>query len=174
MGHFNSSRKLTMQLTMQLTRANTFLLLVTLCMSGGKAMAADKTEENLQLLGKFAEQVFIKKNLSDLDHFMHPDYIQHNPFVEQGITGFSEFFSQWFTAIPDFSYKLKNIIANDEYVWVYGTYSGTHSHSWLGIDATHQSYAFDAVDIFRVENGKLAEHWDVLDLHTLFKQLHSE
>jgi len=134
-------------------------------------MAQNTQHDNLQLLSNFAEQVFVNKDLSALDQYMNTDYIQHNPFVEQGSAGFKAFFSDWFTAIPDFQYELKNIIANDDYVWVYGTYSGTHSNEWLGIPASQAAYQFDAVDIFRIEDGKLAEHWDVMDLHTLFQQL---
>ncbi len=56
-------------------------------------------------------------------------------------------------------------------VWVHGTYNGTHSKDWLGVPATGKIYAFDAVDIFRIEDGKLAEHWDVIDGYALFSQL---
>ncbi len=134
-------------------------------------MAQSSTAQNLSLMSAFASQVFVERNLTDLQSFMHEDYIQHNPFVEQGIDGFRAFFADWFSSIPDFNYTLKNIIANEEFVWVYGTYSGTHTNPWLGIAPSNQAYAFDAVDIFRISDGKLAEHWDVLDLHTLFQQL---
>jgi predicted ester cyclase len=66
---------------------------------------------------------------------------------------------------------LKQIVSEGDKVWVYGTYSGTHDGAWLGIPATGKAYQFAGVDIFRVENGQLAEHWDVLDVYSLFKQL---
>ena len=47
----------------------------------------------------------------------------------------------------------------------------THKGDCLGIPATGKAYKFDAVDIFRIQDGKLAEHWDVLDVYSLFKQL---
>lgn len=149
----------------------TLILLIGVIFFGGKAMAQDTQETNMKLLGKFSEDVFVNKNLSDLEQYMLKDYIQHNPLVEQGRVGFKAFFNDWFRAIPDFKYTLKNIIANDEYVWVYGTYSGTHTSDWLGIPATKNPYKFYAVDIFRISNGKLAEHWDVMDIYGLFKQL---
>lgn len=147
----------------------TITLVTTLFVSGGTTMADDNP--NLSLMSDFAQQVFVNKDLSTLNQYMHEDYIQHNPFVAQGSDGFKDFFNDWFTAIPDFNYELKNIIANDEFIWVYGSYSGTHSNEWLGIPASRAEYQFDTVDIFRVENGKLAEHWDVMDLYSLFKQL---
>ncbi len=139
--------------------------------TGGLAMAETQQEHNQALIGTFAEQVFTHKDLSQLDNFIAEDYIQHNPLVAQGRQGFYDFFNTWFNQIDDFKYSLKNIIVNDEYVWVYGTYSGTHTKEWLGIPATGNAYEFNGVDIFRIEDGKLAEHWDVLDSYSLFKQL---
>lgn len=122
-------------------------------------------------MGRFAETVFVNKDLSTLDHYMDEAYIQHNPLVEQGLAGFKSFFGAWFSTIADFNYTLKKIIADEDHVWLYGTYTGTHTGNFLGIPATGKEYQFDAVDIFRIEDGKLAEHWDVLDVYSLFKQL---
>jgi len=87
------------------------------------------------------------------------------------VFGKKDFFAAWFKASPDFKYELKKIVSEGDRVWAYGTYSGTHQGEWLGIPASNKPYEFDAVDIFRVEDGKLAEHWDVLDVYGLFKQL---
>jgi predicted SnoaL-like aldol condensation-catalyzing enzyme len=129
------------------------------------------TEANSKVLGAFAESVFVKKDLSALDRFMRSDYIQHNPLVKQGASGFREFFAAWFDTVPDWQYSLKKIAAEGNEVWVYGTYAGTLGKDWLGISASGQKYAFDAVDIFRLEEGMLAEHWDVMDIYGLFRQL---
>ncbi len=134
-------------------------------------MAEHGTDANKELLGAFADTVFVKKDLSEVGSYVRADYIQHNPLVGQGAQGFTQFFSMWFAAVPDWSYTLKKIGAEGDDVWVYGTYAGTLEKDWLGIAASGQKYAFDAVDIFRVEAGKLAEHWDVMDIYGLFKQL---
>lgn len=123
------------------------------------------------VLAALGASVFANKDFSKLDQLMREDYIQHNPLVAPGSKGFREFFEAWFKAVPDFKYELKKLVAEEDLVWAYGTYSGTQTGGWLGIPATSKSYAFDAVDIFRVEDGRLAEHWDVLDTYGLFKQL---
>lgn len=123
------------------------------------------------VLAAFGASVFANKDFSQLDQLMREDYIQHNPLVPQGRKGFQEFFAAWFKAVPDFKYELKKIAAEGDLVWAYGTFSGTQSGDWLGIPATGKAYTFDAVDIFRIEDGRLAEHWDVLDVYGLFKQL---
>ena len=139
--------------------------------TGGQAMAQDTTANNKQLLADFGAAVFANKDLSTLSNFMREDYIQHNPLVPQGLAGFKSFFADWFKAVPNWSYKVDKLVAEGDTVWAYGTYSGTQTGDWLGIPATHKDYSIQAVDIFRIEDGKLAEHWDVLDTYGLFKQL---
>ena len=106
-----------------------------------------------------------------MDKYMRTDYVQHNPLVKQGASGFKEFFSTWFASVPDWQYTLKKIVAQGDEVWAYGTYAGTLNKDWLGVTASGQKYSVDAVDIFRVQEGKLAEHCDVMDIYGLFKQL---
>ena len=130
-----------------------------------------QSQANKQIIAKFGEEVFGKKDLSNLQAHMQEDYIQHNPLVPQGLAGFKTFFADWFKAVPDWNYSLTKIVSEGDTVWAYGTYSGTQKGDWLGIPATHKSYRIDAVDIFRIQDGKLAEHWDVMDTYGLFKQL---
>ena len=134
-------------------------------------MAQDTPQNNKQLLANFGAEVFGKKDLSNLHEYIREDYIQHNPLVSQGLTGFKQFFADWFSAVPDWNYNLTKIVAEGDTVWAYGTYSGTQKGDWLGIPATNKSYSIAAVDIFRIQDGKLAEHWDVIDVYGLFKQL---
>lgn len=149
----------------------TALLFTTLLTKGNLTMAQDQIQQNKQLLADFADAVFVKKDFTKLPQFMQQTYIQHNPLVPQGLSGFQHFFADWFKAVPDWHYELEKLVAEGDTVWAYGVYSGTQQGEWLGIPATGKHYRIYAVDIFRIENGKLAEHWDVLDTYGLFKQL---
>ncbi len=126
---------------------------------------------NEEIVGYVGDRVFNHHDFSVLADGMREDYIQHNPLVPQGRSGFQGFFEGTFRAVPDWKYEVKNVVSAGDSVWAYGTYSGTHTGEWLGIPATGKSFAFDAVDIFRVEDGRLAEHWDVMDVYGLFQQL---
>lgn len=149
----------------------TTLLFTTLLTKGNLTMAQDQIQQNKQLLADFANAVFVKKDFTKLPQFMQQTYIQHNPLVPQGLSGFQHFFADWFKAVPDWHYELEKLVDEGDTVWAYGVYSGTQQGEWLGIPATGKHYRIYAVDIFRIENGKLAEHWDVLDTYGLFKQL---
>lgn len=135
------------------------------------ALSQDGPTTNQDIVGLVGNSVFNEHDFSVLEDYMREDYIQHNPLVPQGREGFRTFFETTFEAIPDWSYSLKNIIADGDFVWVYGTYAGTQKGDWLGIPASGKNFAFDAVDIFRLEDGQLAEHWDVMDVYGLFTQL---
>jgi len=124
-----------------------------------------------RLVGNFVNEVFVKKNLSELDRFMREDYIQHNPLAKKGMSGFKAYIAKWFDAVPNWTYTLRKIIAEDDHVWIYGTYAGTLKKEWLGIEPRGQKYTYDAVDIFRIEDRRIAEHWDVMDVYQLYRQL---
>jgi predicted SnoaL-like aldol condensation-catalyzing enzyme len=132
----------------------------------------DNTRKNKKIVASFYTSVFVRHDLSGLDVCMRDDYIQHNPDVPQGKVGFKIFFEETFRAIPDFKYTLKKMVAEGDIVMAYSATTGTHTGGvWLGKQAAGNKLNFDVVDIFRVQDGKIAEHWDVADTFSLFKQL---
>jgi steroid delta-isomerase-like uncharacterized protein len=130
-----------------------------------------KTENNKRIVETLVKTVFQKHDFSKLDEIMRDDYIQHNEDTPQGKAGFRQFFEQIFTAMPDFSYTLRKIIAEGDIVMIYSTTTATHKGEWLGNPATGNKLDFNVVDIFRIEDGKIAEHWDVADTLKLFTQV---
>jgi len=81
-----------------------------------------------------------------------PYYRQHNPLIEDGMDGVRRFIA-WITAThPNASGEIKRVFAEGDHVIL-------HSH-WHGLSDNPRGEA--VVDIFRLENGKLVEHWDVI------------
>lgn len=133
---------------------------------------ADTSKSNKEIVSRFYEDVFIGHDMSHLDDYMRDDYIQHNQDCPQGKAGFVEFFTEIFAAVPDFSYTLKKMVAEDDIVVAFSTTTGTHTGGeWIGQKATGGKLNYHVVDIFRVREGKIAEHWDVADTFTFFCQL---
>ncbi len=57
-------------------------------------------------------------------------------------------------------------------VFVYNTITGTHTgKGFLDLPPTGNKVKFDVVDMFRLRDGKLCEHWDVADTRALFSQV---
>jgi len=133
---------------------------------------ADSSRKNKDVVTGFYNDVFIRHDMGRLGEYMRDDYIQHNQDCPQGKAGFIEFFDVIFKAVPDFKYTLKKMVADGDIVMAYSTTTGTHSGGdWLGKKATGNRLEYDVVDIFRVQDGKIAEHWDVADTFAFFKQL---
>jgi predicted SnoaL-like aldol condensation-catalyzing enzyme len=128
-------------------------------------------EKNKKLVETLRRTVFQKHDFSKLDEIMRDDYIQHNPDTPQGKAGFKEFFEGIFKGLPDFNYTVKKLIAEGDIVMMYSTTTATHKGEWLGNPPTGNKLNFDVVDIFRIQDGKIAEHWDVADTLKLFTQV---
>ena len=131
-----------------------------------------ETERNRRLVERFCTEVITGHRLDGLDRFLHEDYIQHNADCPQGRSGFVEFFTTIFRAVPDFRYELIRILADGDRVWVHARTLGTHTGGeWLGVAPRGRRLDFEVVDMFRLRDGRIAEHWDVADTHAFFSQL---
>jgi predicted SnoaL-like aldol condensation-catalyzing enzyme len=131
-----------------------------------------QSDRNKSVVERFIKEVFVNHDFTNLDAVMRDDYIQHNPDVAQGKAGFKQFFIQTFKAMPDFKYTIIRLVAEGDYVMAYCVSSGTHSGGvWLNKQASGNKLNFNVVDIFRVQDGLIAEHWDVADTLTMFSQL---
>jgi predicted SnoaL-like aldol condensation-catalyzing enzyme len=127
---------------------------------------------NKEVVSRFLDDVFVRHDLTRLDEYMRDDYLQHNPDCPQGRAGFLEFFAVIFRAMPDFRYSVKKVVADGDIVMAWCTTLGTHTGSdFLGQAATGNQVKFDVIDVFRMQEGKIAEHWDVADTFTFFSQL---
>jgi predicted SnoaL-like aldol condensation-catalyzing enzyme len=128
----------------------------------------EKEKTNKRLVESFVADVFVDHKLDNLGRYLREDYIQHNLDVAQGREGFKKFFETTFQAIPDFKYTLRKIVADGDYVFIHCTTTGTHNGTWIGEPATGNALDFDVVDMFRLQDGLIAEHWDVADTLKLF------
>jgi predicted SnoaL-like aldol condensation-catalyzing enzyme len=79
-------------------------------------------------------------------------YRQHNPLIEDGMEGVRKFVSWIRENHPDARGEVKNIFADGDYVIL-------HSH-WHGLSDNPRGEA--VADIFRLQNGKVVEHWDII------------
>src|SRR5512146_1476055 len=107
-----------------------------------------KFKTNKEVIEFFCKEVFNNHDLSVLDVCMRDDYIQHNPHVATGKTGFVEFFQKTFKDVPDFKCNIKKIIADGDIVSVYSSTTGTHTGPWIAPKATGNKLDYDVVDIF--------------------------
>ena len=128
--------------------------LLAIWMSAGCVAAADDTaklEANKKAVLEFYDAGLNRKDFDAAAKFFGPRYIQHNPTAPDGIEGFKAFLSFLREKFPDSRSEIKRSFAEGEFVIL-------HVHSVREKGSRGRAI----VDIFRLEDGKIVEHWDVV------------
>lgn len=113
--------------------------------------AQNLAAQNKKIVTDFYEGVFLKHQVQKYsDRYIGNQYIQHNPHVPDGKAPFVNYFTGYFKENPQAKNVIKRAIAEDDLVVL-------HVHS----SQNAQDRGEAIVDIFRVQNGKIVEHWDV-------------
>ena len=100
------------------------------------------------------------------------DYVEHDPLPGQGVgrEGVLDRFSLISRALaPHFT--IDDVVAEGDRVVVRWTNSGTHVGEFAGIPATGRTFTMAGIDIYRVVDGRLCEHWHVVDQLSMLGQL---
>lgn len=126
---------------------------------------------NEALVRVLFEEVLNEGDTSGLPGLMIEDYVQHNPFVPQGREGFVQGLSAFRAAFPDYRSTIDQIAMDGDRVWVLHTARGTQCAEYFGVPAAGRAFEVQVVDIFRIEDGRLAEHWDVFPAERMVAQL---
>ncbi len=110
----------------------------------------DQTEANRALVMDFYQKVLIEGQIDRSSTYLGADYHQHNPQIADGFEGFAMFFKHiQENQIPFSLTQTHRSIAEGNFVLL-------HSEGQIG----GKPHAF--MDLFRVEDGKIVEHWDVV------------
>jgi len=105
-----------------------------------------------EIVEKFNVLFYTERNIRKaFETWVAPDYIQHNPVAADGRDNAIAALEPFVQKSPEFRYEVKRVIAEGDFVAV-------HVHG----KPTPGDRGFAVVDIFRIENCKIAEHWDVI------------
>ncbi len=117
------------------------------------AAAADAPglEANKRLVVAFYEASINKKDFAAASRYLGSQYKQHNPTARDGAEGLKAFIEFLKMRFPNQHGEIKQVIAEGDLVVL-------HVHSTRGDNTPGRAI----VDIFRVEHGKVVEHWDVI------------
>jgi predicted SnoaL-like aldol condensation-catalyzing enzyme len=115
-----------------------------------------KLAANKKIAYDFYRIVLRGLRLDQADKYMRDDYMQHNPNAETGIKGFKEYFTKLGgpKSVPDTLPDLISIQAEGDMV----TLSLVREYDEPGKPG--QKYTSTWFDMFRIQDGKIAEHWD--------------
>ena len=70
--------------------------------------------------------------------------------------------------------QIEDIVISCDKVVARTTHTATHTHTFWDLPPTGKPFSYRTIDIWRVESGKLAEHWDITDAAEVLRQLSSD
>ena len=132
------------------------MLCAALAMAACATTAANKEQDvaakNKEMVIAFYNMIFQEHKVREaLERYVGDRYIQHNPLAPNGTEALINFMEPYFAKNPQARSEIKRAAAEGDLVWLH-----VHARSNPG------ERGLAVVDIFRVENGKVVEHWDVV------------
>jgi predicted SnoaL-like aldol condensation-catalyzing enzyme len=127
------------------------VVLLALTLTSSAAMAGATEEANKKAVVEFYEKGLNQKDFDAASRYLGPRYVQHNPTAPDGIEGFKTFVAFLRDKFPDSHSEIKQVFADGDMVIL-------HVHAVREKGTRGNAI----IDIFKLENGKIVEHWDVV------------
>jgi steroid delta-isomerase-like uncharacterized protein len=137
---------------------------------------ASTQERNKGNLLRLYQEVFTRGDIDAADELITEDRPDHDPNLPpemtQGREGFKRFAAAFRAGFPDARFSSDLLVADGDLVVSYNTISGTHTGEFMGMPATGKRFEIVNADLCRfTPDGLIAEHWGVLDMIGLLRQL---
>lgn len=137
-----------------------------------------ETEANEQLVRRFFEEVWNKKNAAAVEEFLAPDCVGYGlPDPDAVLHGPEEFkavYSMFIGAFPDVEITVHDVIAAGDRVAVRWSSLGTHLGPHLGFPPSGKTVPLDGATIGIVRDGKIVQAWNMMDMGHLFDSIRPE
>ncbi|REJ76058.1 MAG: ester cyclase [Acidobacteria bacterium] len=143
-------------------------------MSGTSKESNMGLEDNKAVARRIYEEVLNGRNIDLADELVAEDSVENDPFpgVGQGRKGFKQFWKMFEASFPDYRISIEDIIAEGDKVVlrirVKADYTG---EPFIGTVPTGREIEFESIDILRIENGVVTEHWGETDAIAMFDQI---
>lgn len=155
------------------------LAAATVLIGGCSVEAAEASQgPSAEAIKQFASTLSAH-NIDAFAAIFNDDYVNHQasaaaPPPASGVTAKQAtvgFFAGRLRALPDLSVSIEASVVNGNMAAASFVYAGTHQGVYLGIAPTGRSLRFTSCDIFRIRDGKIAEHWGMGDIAGILAQM---
>ena len=129
---------------------------------------------NTDLAHRFYSDVMVGGDLAALDEILTPGFVDHEegpPGTPDGIDGVKAFVTMFREAFPDMQVSIDDVMEDGDRVAVRATMTGTHDGGLMGVPPSGNRVRLGMIDIVRVEDGRVAEHWGAADNLSLMQQI---
>ena len=129
-------------------------------------------EQNKAIVQRIEAEVESKGNLALLDDLCTADFRLHFPgYPPMDREGYKQLLAAFHAGFPDLTVTIESQVAEGDLVANRLRVSGTHNGDFQGIPPTGQRVQISAMNLMRIENGKLAELWGQPDVMGMMQQL---
>lgn len=130
-------------------------------------------EQNKAIVRRIVDEAQSGHDLGVVDELLAADFVDHSvpPGLPHDREGVKMQFAMFYRAFPDLHVVVHDQVAEGDQVVTRKTFHGTHQGDLMGIPPTGRPVAFDVIDILRVRDGKITDHWNVVDQLGLLHQI---
>jgi predicted ester cyclase len=130
-------------------------------------------ETNKAIIRRIVEEIQNHDNLALIDELLAPTFVNHTPApgLSPDREGIKQLLSMFRAAFPDGVMTIEDMIAEGDKVVSRKTYRGTHQGEFLGIPPTDRHVSVGLIDMMRLVDSKVVEHWNVGDDLSMLQQL---
>ena len=129
--------------------------------------------KNQELYRRVTQEVFSRGDLNVVDELLSSDFQEHEaaPGMRPGRDGVKDLVGMMRTAFPDLRVRIDDTFSVGDQLCARATFMGTNTGSFMGNPPTGKSVEWQAIDVIRFKDGRLAEHWGQMDMVELLTQL---
>ena len=128
-------------------------------------------EKNKDFIRAFNEDFWNKQNLTAFEKYFTADFISHYPEGDLNGEQVKGLCQAYFTAFPDLHITTNDLIAEGDRVVKVWTANSTNKGDFMGIPATGKRIEVTGIEVFRIEDGKIAENWVSMDNLGMMQQM---
>jgi len=131
------------------------------------------TVANKAIVRRFVDEVQSAGNIDAIDELCSPEFVNHSapPGVPSNREGVKQVTAMFRQAFPDSYFTVEDMVAEGDKVATRKTFHGTHQGEFMGIPPTGQQVSIGLIDIVRIVDGKVVEHWSMGDNLGMMQQL---
>jgi predicted ester cyclase len=130
-------------------------------------------QRNKAVVRRFVDEYQSRADERAFDELVHPDFVDHSlpPGLAPGPRGVRQQFEQLRATFEGLRAEILQQVAEDDLVVTRKVLRGVHRGPFLGIEPTGREVELLVIDIVRLRDGRIAEHWNVVDLLGALGQL---
>lgn len=127
------------------------------------------------IVRRLVDEVQTGGDFAVFDELMAPAFVDHTPAPGFPPTrdGARHLYRVFRSAFPDMVATIDFQAGEGDLVTTRKTYKGTHKGEFLGVPVTGRTVDFDVIDVLRVRDGRITDHWGVMNIASLMQQLTS-